>query len=212
VRIAIAEDYSMMRDLLRTVCSREFGYEVVAEASDGPAAVESVRRTQPDLLLLDIHLPGFDGFEVIEQVRAREPAPRILVLSSYCDEYTVARIISSAVQGFIDKGTSTVAVLREAITTVARNGTYFSETVRQRIDLAATGAVRPLEEGLSPRERTILLMIGRLLTDQEIAVHLNISSATVEKHRFNIYRKLGLKSRPELMRYARDHGYFDIPN
>ena len=134
------------------------------------------------------------------------------MLSSYCDEYTVARIISSAVEGFIDKGASTVAVLREAIAAVARNGTYFSEAVKLRMASAAAGGTVPLEVGLSPRERTILLMIGRLLTDQEIAVHLNISSATVEKHRFNIYRKLGLKSRPELMRYARDHGYFDIPN
>ncbi len=84
MRIAIAEDYRMMRDLLRTVCTGEFGYEVVAEADTGP------RRTKPDLLLLDLHLPGFDGFTVIEKIREQEQerSTRILIVSSYCDDYT----------------------------------------------------------------------------------------------------------------------------
>jgi two-component system, NarL family, response regulator NreC len=211
VRIAIAEDYRMMRDLLRTVCTGEFGYEVVAEADTGPRAVEEVRRTKPDLLLLDLHLPGFDGFTVIERVRAEANAPRILVISSYCDDYTVSRIDAAAITGFIDKNGSTVAVLREALAAVAGNGTYFSATVRNLVERHRTNA-DAFDARLSARERTVLLMIGRLLTDQEIAVHLNISGATVEKHRFNIYRKLGLKSRAELMRYARDHGFFELPD
>jgi DNA-binding NarL/FixJ family response regulator len=211
MRIAIAEDYRMMRDLLRTVCTGDFGHEVVAEADTGPRAVEEVLRTKPDLLLLDLHLPGFDGFTVIEKIREQEASPRILVVSSYCDDYTVSRIEAAAIDGFIDKSGSSVAVLREALTAVAGNATYFSASVQERIDRHRSD-VNSFDARLSERELTVLLMIGRLLTDREIAVHLNISNATVEKHRFNMYRKLGLKSRAELMRYARDHGLLDLPD
>ncbi len=185
MRVAIAEDYRLMRDLLRTVCAGEFGHEIVAEAATGPLAVAEVLRTKPDLLLLDLHLPGYDGFTVIEKVREQESTTRILVISSYCDDYTVSRIGTAPINGFIDKNGSTVAVLREALAAVAADRPYFSETVRQLIDHHRLNA-EAFDARLSPRERTVLLMIGRLLADREIAVHLNISCATAEKHRFNM--------------------------
>jgi DNA-binding NarL/FixJ family response regulator len=211
MRIAIAEDFVMLRDLLRTICTKEFGYEVVAEAGDGPQAVEEVQRTHPDLLLLDLHLPGFDGFTVIEKIREKTRTPRVLILSSYCDDYTVSRVEKAAVHGFIDKNASTMAGLREAMKTVADNGTYFSETFR-RLATDRHADKNAFDARLSVRERAILVLIGRFLNDAEIARQVNISGATVEKHRFNIQRKLGLKSRTELMRYARDHGFITVPN
>ena len=211
MRIAIAEDYRMMRDLLRTVCTEGVGYEVVAEADSGPQAVAEVLRTKPDLLLLDLHLPGFGGFTVIEKIRKQEAVPRILIVSSYCDDYTVSQLEAAAIHGFIDKSGSSLAVLREALAAVAGNGSYFSPAVRQQIERHRSD-VNSFDARLTERELTVLLMIGQLLTDREIAVHLNISDATVEKHRFNMYRKLGLKSRAELMRYARDHGMFQLPD
>ena len=210
MRVVIAEDFMMMRDFLRIICTKEFGYEVVAEACDGPQAVEDVRRTRPDLLLLDLNLPGFDGFTVIDKIREREGAPRVLILSSHCDDYTVSRVEKAAVQGFIDKNSSTMTALREAMMAVAQDGVYFSDTFR-RLATVRHADTNAFDARLSERERTILVLIGRFLTDQEIAGNLDISYATVEKHRFNIQRKLGLKSRAELLCYMRDHGFITVP-
>ena len=125
MRIAIAEDYrtdagSFARRLHGGVRLRSRG----GEADTGPGRGRGgPKRTKPDLPLLDLHLPGFDGFTVIERVREEEDPPRIRVISSYGDDYTVSRIEAAAITGFIDKNGSTVAVLREALAAVAENGT-----------------------------------------------------------------------------------------
>lgn len=200
----------MMREFVRMVCIDGCGCAVVGEAGRGPQAVEIVKRTKPDLLLLDLQLPGFDGFTVIEKLRELGQMPRILIVSSYCDDYTVSRIEQARVEGFIDKGGSTVEMLREAIAALSKNMPYFSENFRKMAS-ARHADSNAFDVRLSKRERTILVMIGKFLTDREIASQLNISSETVEKHRFNIQRELALKSRTELIRYARDHGFITMP-
>ena len=112
----------------------------------------------------------------------------------------------AAVHGFVDKVTSPMAVLREAIGAVAEGRTYYSESFRQARDDREADA-NACDARLSARERALLILFGQFLTDDEIARRLKLSSQTVEKHRFNIHRKLGLKSRAELMRYVRDHGF-----
>src|ERR1041384_2056843 len=102
VRIVIVEDHLMFREVLRKVCAVELKHDVVGEAADGRTAVEMVKSKRPDLVLLDLHLPGLDGFGVAEAIRRIAPATRILVLSSHCDEYTVFRAEQAHVQGFVD--------------------------------------------------------------------------------------------------------------
>src|SRR5471030_2415171 len=103
MKIVIADDHCMARDLLRIVATRNFGHEVVAEAADGPQAVSAVFRTKPDLVLLELRLPGLDGFGVIDAVRRSARSPRILVISTTCDAYTVYCVERAQVQGFLDK-------------------------------------------------------------------------------------------------------------
>src|SRR5687768_9861355 len=108
----------MFREVLRKVCSEDLQHTVAGEASDGRRAVQLVTDTMPDLVLLDLHLPGLDGFRVVEEVRKIAPHLRVLVLSSHCDEYTVFQAERAHVNGFVDKNTNTVATLRQAIEAV----------------------------------------------------------------------------------------------
>jgi DNA-binding NarL/FixJ family response regulator len=206
VRIVIVEDHLMFREVLRKVCATDLHHEVVGEADDGQRAVALVAETKPDLVLLDLHLPNLDGFGVIEAIRKVSPEMRILVLSSHCDEYTVYRAEHARVQGFVDKNTNTVEALKKAISTVADGRTSFSAAFL-RSKAARREDPHSFEKLLSDRERTVLSLLGEPFSDDEIAARLSISHETVEKHRFNLLRKLSLRNTTELVRYAREHGF-----
>ena len=206
VRIVIVEDHAMFREVLRKVCGRDLRHEIVGEASDGQGAVKLVLETAPDLVLLDLHLPKLDGFGVVEAIRQASPNIRVLVLSSHCDDYTVFRAEKARVNGFVDKNTNTVAVLKKAIATVADGMNYFSPEFL-RLKTARHDDPHSFDKLLTDRERGMLSLIGEPFQDWEIAMKLGVSEQTVEKHRFNIMKKLGLKSTIEVVRYARDHGF-----
>lgn len=206
MRIVIVEDHQMFREVLRKVCTAELGHDVVGEAGNGEQAVELVARLAPELVLLDLHLPGLDGFGVAAEIRRRAPQVRILVLSSHCDEYSVYRAEQLRVQGFVDKNTNSVETLKVAIGAVVEGRTWYSELFQQtkkarRLDPLA------FDKLLTERERAILILIGVPLTDPEIAREAGIAEDTVAKHRFNLLRKLDLKTTTELVRYAREHGF-----
>lgn len=196
----------MFREVLRKVCVRDLKHEVVGEAGDGRRAVALVVETAPDLVLLDLHLPNLDGFGVVEALRQASPHVRILVLSSHCDDYTVFRAEHARVQGFVDKNTSAVAALRQAITAVAEGRVYFSEAFLN-VKAARHRNPHSFDKLLTERERAVLALLGEPLSDGEAAGRLGISKETVEKHRFNILHKLGLQSTAELVRYAVQHGF-----
>ena len=206
VRIVIVEDHQMFREVLRKICVQELRHEVVGEAGDGRRAVEVVLATAPDLVLLDLHLPNLDGFGVVAALRQAQPEVRILVLSSHCDNYTVFRVEHAHIQGFVDKNTSAVAVLKQAIAAVSAGRVYFSETFR-RLKAERHRDPHSFDKLLTDREQAVLTLIGEPLTDREIARRLGIAPETAEKHRFNLLRKLGLQTSAELVRYAADHGF-----
>ena len=126
VKTAIVEDQLFIRDILRKVCTAELNFEIVAEASDGTVAIGEILRTSPDLVLLDLELLGADGFTVIDLVRKAGLKPRILIFSSFMDDYTVYRVEKAMVHGFMDKNLNNVATLAEAIRGVSRGEARFS--------------------------------------------------------------------------------------
>jgi two-component system response regulator NreC len=128
------------------------------------------------------------------------------VLSSHCDEYTVFRVEKLRVQGFVDKNTNTVGVLKAAIAAVGQGKAYFSDTFL-RIKAARHRNPKSFDKILTDRERSVLAFIGEPQSDREIAARLGISTQTVEKHRFNLLGKLNLQTTTELTRYAREHGF-----
>jgi DNA-binding NarL/FixJ family response regulator len=210
VRIVIVEDHLMFREVLRKVCTEELGHEVVAEADDGKKAVATVAAAKPDLVLLDLHLPNLDGFGVVEEIRKALPRVRVLILSSHCDEFTVYRAERVRVQGFVDKNTNTVSTLKDAIRTVSEGRVWFSEAFK-RAKAARLQDPKSFDKMLSEREQLVLVLAGAGLGDSVIAQRLGVSLDTAEKHRANVMKKIGVDSQPELMRYARAHG-FTLPS
>jgi DNA-binding NarL/FixJ family response regulator len=206
VRIVIVEDHLMFREVLRKVCIQELGHEIVGEADDGAEAVAVVAGSKPDLVLLDLFLPSLDGFGVVEAVRKTAPNVRILVLSSHCDEYTVFRSERAHVQGFVDKNTNSVAALKAAIGAMEDGKVWFSETFL-KTKAARHRDPASFDKLLTQREHAVLMRVGLPLTDAEISAELEIAVETVEKHRFNILKKLGFQTTTELVRYAREHGF-----
>ena len=205
VRILVVEDQEIFRELLVRAC-RERGFPVVAEAGDGLAAIELVRSKKPDLLLLDIELPKADGFAVIEAARQIQPKAKFVVLSSICNAYTVYRLERARVQGFIDKNTGAVAMVKRALEDVERGGSFFSETF-EAARRARWEDFQSFDRTLSARQVEVLRMIGDLRSDQEIAAALGISTDMVEKHRANIGHRIGTTTRIEMERWAQEKGF-----
>jgi DNA-binding NarL/FixJ family response regulator len=210
MKIAIVEDERLFRDVLRKACAADLGHEVVGEAGTGREALAVVPASLPDLLILDIHLPDMDGFEVLRSLRRKRALIRTLVISSYFDEYTLCRVERAAVQGFIDKSTNTVAELNLAITSIEAGSTYFPRPFTEARRAHGRNPVA-FDKVLTDREQTVLSMVGEPLSDAEIAAELKLSPETVEKHRFNIMRKLALRSRAECARFARRCGLTPPP-
>jgi DNA-binding NarL/FixJ family response regulator len=210
MKIAIVEDERLFRDVLRKACAADLGHEVVGEAGTGREALVVVPDVLPDLLILDIHLPDMDGFEVLRSLRRKRALIKTLVISSYFDEHTLCRIEHAAVQGFIDKSTNTVAALNAAITAIEGGSTYFPVPFTEARRAHSRNPVA-YDKVLTDREQTILSLVGEPLSDAEIATKLKLSPETVEKHRFNIMRKLGLTSRAESARFARRCGLTPPP-
>ncbi len=206
VRIIIVEDHLIFRDILRKVCAVELRHDVVAEAADGATAVELIRRLRPDLALLDLQLPALGGFEVIAAAAASSPATKFVILSSHCDAFTVHRAEEAGVHGFVDKNTSSVEAVKRALGEVGRGSTWFSPAF-----LAIRTALRrdpdAFDKLLTKRECEVLCRAGIPLSDEAIGAELGISRETVEKHRSNIMRKLGVATNLELVRYAQSNGF-----
>jgi len=206
VRIVIVEDQSIIRELLRKVCTQELGFDVVAEAADGQQGVAAILRTAPDLVLLDLELPSVDGFTVIEMIRTSGMKPRILVFSSFYDEYSVYRIERAKVHGFMDKNFNNIRAVAAAIQAVGRGEAYFSAAFA-KMKMARHADPQSFDKVLTDREIVVLSLIGDLLSDTEIGEKLDMADRTAQKHRFNIMGKLAIGSRAELERYARKHGF-----
>ncbi len=206
MRVLIVEDQAMMRDVLKRACERDFGCELAGVCTTGAEARALLPQTAPTLVLLDLQLPDCDGLDLIDELRAGSPGLRILVLSSRCDPLAVYRIDRAHLNGFIDKNSQTVEMLGSALAAIAAGGVYFSpaflaERMKRRND------PHSFDKILSDREQTVLLGLAACLDDRQIAAQLGISRETAEKHRFNLMRKLGLKSIPEILRYARAQGF-----
>ena len=210
MKIAIVEDERLFREVLRKACTTDLGHEVVGEAGTGREALLVVPAAIPDLLILDIHLPDMDGFEVLRCLRRKRALIRTLVISSYFDEYTLCRVERAAVQGFIDKSTNTVVELNLAIAAIQDGSTYFPRPFAEARRAHIRNPVA-FDKVLTDREQTILSLVGEPMSDAEIAAKLKLSPETVEKHRFNVMRKLGLTSRAESARFARRCGLTPPP-
>lgn len=207
IRVLVADDHAIVREGIRTVLEQSPDIVVVAEAATGAAALASTDREKPDVCVLDISMPDGSGLDVTRSLRARGPAPRILILSVYDDAEYVLEAVRAGANGYLRKD-SGPAELRDAIRAVHAGDEYFSPAVAGRLSAALRGGAAgedPLA-ALTQREREVLGLVASGLTNRETAARLGISPRTVESHRESLMRKLGLQTVADLTRFALKSG------
>jgi len=209
LRVVVADDHPIVRDGLRGVINGQPDMEVVGEASDGREIVALAERLRPNLVLLDLTMPGAEGFPAIRLIKDKAPGTRVLVLTMHDDPGLVREVLRAGGSGYLlKKAVDSELVL--AIRAVQRGETYIHSSLTHAVwEEAAEN--RPAASGdqfalLSKREQEVFQSLVRGYGNQEIADRLCVSVKTVETHRAHILEKLGLHSRAELVRYALAHG------
>jgi DNA-binding NarL/FixJ family response regulator len=211
IRILIADDHGVMRAGLRALLEDEPEIEVVGEASSGEDIIDLTEKLLPDIILMDIGMPGIDGIEATRRIKSAFSHIHILVLSVYEDESLLREAIRVGAAGYIIKRAAEDELI-SAIRVVSRGDMYIHPAITRLLFSEHTPEIQPKEvslETLSPRELEVLGYLARGYTNREIAEALFISKRTVDTHRANIMGKLGLKNRIELIEYAKKYGLMD---
>jgi two-component system, NarL family, response regulator NreC len=207
IRVLIVDDHAVVRSGLRRVLEAEEDIEVVGEAGDMRGAVFEARAQKPDVVLMDVVMPGPTGIEATPAVLEEAPEAKVLVLSMQDDPRYVREAFSAGASGYVLKEAADKEVV-EAVREVHSGGRYVHPTLGARLVAAdAEERARADEDPLSDREREVLRLLALGHTNQEIAEMLYLSVRTVETHRAHIMQKLRLTTRAELVRYAIEQGF-----
>lgn len=206
LRVLLADDHTLIRAGLRLVVEQQPDFTVVGEAEDGRQAVAMAESLQPDVVVMDIGMPGLNGIEACRQIRESRPQTELVMLSMHSDEGYVLRSLKAGARAYLLKD-SAEADLARAIRAAAEGKSFFSPAVGKVLledymrKLQRTGAEDSYEL-LSAREREILQLVAEGKSSKEIANLLNLSVYTVETHRAKLMQKLNLRSVPEVILYA----------
>jgi DNA-binding NarL/FixJ family response regulator len=208
--IVLADDHALVRVGLRRVLESE-GHAVLGEVADGLRVVPTVEQMRPDVLLLDMGLPGLHGLDVLREVTRRVPATKVLVVSAYNRDEFVSGALRTGASGYVLKGSEADDLLA-AVAEVARGGYYVSPELAGSLARSTTGADAATDpyETLSPRERQVFHLMADGLLNHQVGVYLYISTRTAETHRASIMRKLGLKSQTDVVLYALRRGILTL--
>jgi two-component system, NarL family, response regulator LiaR len=203
IRVLIADDHAVVRQGLRTFLELQHDIEVVRDVADGEAAVLAVEDHAPDVILMDLVMPGVDGVEAIRRIRERRPQARVLVLSSFLDDERLFPAVRAGAAGYLLKDVQPQELVR-AIRTVHRGEGLLHPAVAARLmeEFAEGSAGPPPDDTLTAREREVLALIARGLPNKLIARELGISEKTVKTHVSSILGKLGLTDRTQAALYA----------
>ncbi len=201
VRVLLVDDHTVVRRGLRKILESTEDIEIVGEVGDGNNAVDAATRLLPDVVLMDVSLPGLNGIEATRQIAATVPAAQVLMLSMHADEQYVVQSMAAGAKGYLLKDADDQDLVT-AVLAVRRGETYFSSTLGS----PSSNGGRCSPDVLSPREREVLMLICAGRTNREVAEELGVSINTVETHRKHIIDKLDLHSTADLVRYAVRHG------
>jgi two-component system response regulator NreC len=215
-RIVLADDHTLVRDGLRRVIEAESDLKVVGEAADGRATIAEVAALRPDVLLLDVSMPGGGGIAALDEIRRASPATRILVLTMHEDPAYLRVALASGASGFLLKHAAgrelvvAIRVLLQGRTYVDPTlaGTALNEVLRPPQQSQPSQDAQP--ERLSPRETQVLRDLALGFTNKEVAQHLAVSVKSIETYRARLFEKLGLDRRADLVRYAIAHNLIVI--
>lgn len=211
-RLVLVDDHAIFREALRTMLAAEADIEVVGEASNGREAISLARDLKPDILVLDIGMPDMNGVEATAAIVARSPQIKVIALSTHSDRRFVGEMINAGASGYVVKTAAGTELLR-AIRAVAEGHAYLSPQVAAGVMRTSTEG--PPREGfrqpeLTRREREVLKLLSEGMRTAGIASRMNLAPTTVNVHRRNLMRKLGLHTVAELTKYALREGLTDL--
>ena len=211
IRVVLADDQRVVRDGLTMLVGLIDGVEIAGTARDGAEAIEVTETERPDVVLMDLRMPGVDGVEATRRIRERLPGTHVLVLTTYADDDSLFPALRAGARGYLTKDASAEEI-EQAIRSLAAGRTHLDPAVQQRLVAAvietepATNARQELPDDLTPREVDVLKLIAAGLSNAEIAAALVVSNATVKTHVNHIFSKTGARDRAQAVRYAYDHG------
>jgi DNA-binding NarL/FixJ family response regulator len=210
MRVLIADDHGIVRSGLRLLLERQPDIEVIAEAADGAEAREIAVRERPDLAILDVRMPKLTGLQVTRELKKQAPEVSVLILSMHDDERYLFEALKAGASGYVLK-TQADTDLMEAIRAVERGEPFLTPAAQQALikDVLERGRQSEDEEELTPREEEIVKLVAEAHTTRQIAEILHLSEKTVENHRGNAMRKLGMRDRVELVRFAIRRGLIE---
>jgi DNA-binding NarL/FixJ family response regulator len=215
IKCLLVDDHTLFRQGVRRLLETENDFEVVGEAADGGEAVEKARELRPDIVLMDIGMPGLSSFESARQIKKNRMETKILFLTMYEDEDYLVQCLEVGASGYVLKDTPAPQLLT-AVKDVYKGGKYLSSQVLGKLvedfrSRVRDTRMRPRISTLTPREREILKLLAEGNSVKEIAVILGLSVKTVEAHKFNLMRKLDIHNKAQLVTYAIQKKIIKIP-
>lgn len=209
IRVLLADDHAVVREGLKSLIDGQSGMEVIAEAADGHEAVELTQRCDPDVVVVDISMPGLNGFKVTTQLRELNPDRKVLALTVHEDTSYLRLLLQAGAKGYVLKRAA-VGELVQAIRVVASGGTYLDPAMVGHV----VGSLAPTTQHthtieLSDRETEVMRFIALGYSNKEIAGRLKLSIKTVETYKTRSMEKLGVRTRVEIVRYAVKRGWLE---
>ncbi|MFA9400204.1 MAG: response regulator [Acidobacteriota bacterium] len=208
MKIVIADDHGIVRSGIRLLLERQDDIEVVGEAADGLSARDLVIGERPDLAILDVKMPGLTGLQATREIKQQAPDVAVLILSMHDDERYLFEALKAGASGYVLKSQADSDLL-EAIRSVQRGEPFLSPGAQRALIRDVLERGEQDKSGLTPREEEIVKLVAEANTTREIAAMLHLSEKTVENHRANAMKKLGMRDRVELVRFAIRQGLIE---
>nr|WP_055146644.1 response regulator transcription factor [Jiulongibacter sediminis] len=215
IKLLLVDDHEVVRKGMKFLLEDEENLEIIGEASDGEEALQRIEELKPNLVLLDVNMPGMNGIEAAKKISANYPAVRVLIFSMHNDPDYIVNSVTNGVDGYILKDAEKEEILK-AMKTVHRGEKYFPPNVSALLVSALQGGGMPkvkskrsasVLDKLSKKEKEILKFIAQGMSSKDIALRLTLSIRTVSNHRANMLKKTGLNNTAELVRMATNEGF-----
>jgi two-component system, NarL family, response regulator NreC len=212
IRLLLVDDHQIVRAGLRMLFQAEADMEIVAEVGSGPDALTATAELKPDVVIMDVAMPGMSGIEATRRIKEAHPETAVIALTMHEDEQYFFEMLAAGASGYVPKRAAPDDLV-SAIRTVSQGQVFLYPSLAKLLVkdfLQRADGEKTAVEALTPREREVLICIGEGYTNREIGEALTISVKTVDRHRENIMRKLNLQSRVELVRYALEKGIITL--